>query len=742
MTFLTRLFPFLAWFRRYSGPVLRADLIAGVTVAMVLIPQSMAYAQLAGLPAYYGLYAAFLPPMVAALFGSSHQLATGPVAVVSLMTAAALEPLATAGSAQYVQYAILLALLVGAFQLVLGLLRLGLIVNFLSHPVVNGFTNAAALIIATSQLSKVFGVSVESAEHHYETVYRVLAAALDDTHWPTLGMAVLAFAIMVGLRRVNPRIPSVLVAVVLTTILAWATGYERVERAALSQIEIPELRELVAGFNTSLAEKERLEGLRRVGRRQVEEELRAKLSTREVCTQCHQPRELGSAAPAPAPTVTSGQALTLHHLAGLLTLRVHQLGEHVASYRERIRELELEAARGPDGQPRFHRSGTLAEGQARLGGTWRLSVGGKKLDPKALTLAGGGSVVGTIPKGLPQIALPTIDWSALSQLLLMAMIISLLAFMEAISIAKAMAARTHQRLDPNQELIGQGLANLAGCVSQSYAVSGSFSRSAVNLQAGAQTGLSNVFSSGVVILVLLFFTPALYHLPQSVLAAIIMMAVIGLLNVRGFVNAWRAQWFDGLTGVVTFAVTLFFAPHLEWGIAIGVALALGYYLFRTMKPHLAELSLHPDGSLRDAKRHGLGQCKHIAAIRFDGPLNFANTSYLEEEVLKLVAEMPELKQVLIAAHGINEIDASGEEMLSHLVDRLREAGYEVSLSGLKEGVQDVLQRTALYLKIGPENMYPTQAMAVAAIHARAHVQSTEKECPLLRVVRSGLTTRS
>jgi SulP family sulfate permease len=734
MAFLTRIFPFLAWFQRYSLGVLRADLVAGVTVAMVLIPQSMAYAQLAGLPAYYGLYAAFLPPMVAALFGSSHQLATGPVAIVSLMTAAALEPLATAGSAQYVEYAILLALLVGAFQLVLGLLRLGLIVNFLSHPVVNGFTNAAALIIATSQLAKIFGVTVESAEHHYETVYRVVVAALHDTHWPTAAMALLAFAIMIGLRRVNPRIPNVLVAVVVSTLLAWATGYERVEKTALSQIEFPELQELITGYNSSLAEKERLEDLRRVGHRQVQEDLRMRLSTREVCAQCHGRRELGPTAGQPAPREPSGQALTLHHLAGILSLRIQQLAEHLASYREKIRALELEAARGPNGQIRFYRSGTLPEGEARLGGAWRLRVGGKPLDPNALSLTGGGSVVGTIPEGLPRIALPTVDWNVVPQLFLMAMIISLLAFMEAISIAKAMAARTHQHLDPDQELIGQGLANLVGCVSQSYAVSGSFSRSAVNLQAGAQTGMSNVFSSGVVVLVLLFFTPVLYHLPQSVLAAIIMMAVIGLLNVRGFINAWRAQWFDGLTGVVTFAATLFFAPHLEWGIAIGVVLALGHYLYRTMKPHLAELSLHPDGSLRDAKRHGLGQCRHIAAIRFDGPLNFVNTSYLEEEVLKLVAEMPELRHVLIAAHGINEIDASGEEMLSHLVDRLREAGYQVSFSGLKEGVLDVLQRTALYLKIGPENMYPTQAMAIAAIHARAHVQSTEKECPLIRVV--------
>ncbi len=193
VSILKRMFPFLGWVKELNAASLRADFVAGLTVALVLIPQSMAYAQLAGLPAYYGLYAAFLPPMVASLFGSSRQLATGPVAVVSLMTAAALEPLATAGSQEYITFAILLALMVGVFQLLLGLLRLGLVVNLLSHPVVNGFTCAAALIIASSQLPKIFGVFVDKAEHHYETVFRVLVAAIDHAHWPTMGMAVLAF---------------------------------------------------------------------------------------------------------------------------------------------------------------------------------------------------------------------------------------------------------------------------------------------------------------------------------------------------------------------------------------------------------------------------------------------------------------------------------------------------------------------------------------------------------------------
>jgi len=253
---LKRVFPFLEWFKDFNGASLRADVISGVTVALVLIPQSMAYAQLAGLPPYYGLYAAFLPPSIAALFGSSRQLATGPVAIVSLMTAASLEPIAKAGSEGFIAYAILLALMVGVFQFTLGLLRLGMAVNFLSHPVVNGFTNAAAIIIATSQLSKIFGVYVDKAEHHYETIYRVVRAAVEYTHWPTLGMAVLAFAIMYGLRRLNPKIPNVLVAVAGTTLLSWATGFQNDFKTDMASLQSSEVTAVIREYSKSLSEFE------------------------------------------------------------------------------------------------------------------------------------------------------------------------------------------------------------------------------------------------------------------------------------------------------------------------------------------------------------------------------------------------------------------------------------------------------------------------------------------------------
>jgi MFS superfamily sulfate permease-like transporter len=430
--------------------------------------------------------------------------------------------------------------------------------------------------------------------------------------------------------------------------------------------------------------------------------------------------------------VSSERAMALHHSAGFINLHIEELKERATEAGDSLKRLKLSRAIDPDGADQFYEHGEVPDGLTPERGTWRIKVPNSAIPAGEIPLIGGGAVVGVIPKGLPGIRTPDIDFNIARQLFFMAAIISLLGFMEAISIAKAMAARTQQRLDPNQELVGQGLANIAGAFSQSYAVSGSFSRSAVNLQTGAFSGLSNVFSSAVVVITLLFFTPLLYHLPQAVLASIIMMAVVGLLNVQGFVHAWQANRFDGITSVVCFVTTLALAPHLEWGIAIGVVLSLGAYLYRTMRPNVAELSMHPDGSLRDSERHMLEQCKHIAAIRFDGPLNFANTSYLEDEVLSRVADLPDLRVVLIAAHGINEMDASGEEMLSNLLDRLRSAGYEVVFSGLKENVLDVMHRTRLYDKIGEENVFPTQLIAIRAIHARAHVGSKEKECPLLK----------
>jgi len=706
---LMRLFPFLAWFKNYNITYFRLDFISGLTVALVLIPQSMAYAQLAGLPPYYGLYAAFLPPLIAALFGSSFQLATGPVAVVSLMTATALEPLATAGSESFIAYAILLALLVGIFQFSLGLLKLGLVVNLLSHPVVNGFTNAAAIIIATSQLSKIFGVHVDKAEHHYQTVYQVIEAAISHTHWQTLAIATLAFGIMIFIKWYNKRLPGVLIAVVITIFISWSIGFEKNVAADISQIESSKIKETIKGFNNQLIEIDSLINLRA-----------------EFKTNIHKTEEKYG--------LHSFEVLNIKHQIDCLNTQIISGKENAREYRLEIRSSELYAAYGDDGKLIFYEKFDFPENAQQEGREWQIKVGSKRLSESSLVLVGGGDVVGNIPKGLPELKFPKFQLSEALSLFPMAIIISFLGFMEAISIAKAMAAKTGQRIDPNQELIGQGLANIIGSTASSYAVSGSFSRSAVNLQAGAQTGLSNVFSSGIVAITLLLFTPLLFHLPQAVLAAIIMMAVIGLVNIRGFIYAWKVQWYDGLIGIITFICTLAFAPHLDKGIMIGVALSLILYLLRVMKPQIAMLSMHPDGTYRASRRHNLAKCKHIAVIRYNGSVFFTNVNYLEEKILQVIESMPELKHILIVCNGINELDASGEDMISLLIERIRENGLDVSFSGLNDHVLDVMRRSYLLEKMGEDNVYRNAARAIESIFDKAHHGSNEKRCPLKEVV--------
>lgn len=703
---LARLFPFLGWFQGFSLARLRVDFLSGLTVALVLIPQSMAYAQLADLPAVYGLYAAFLPPLVAAMFGSSHQLATGPVAVVSLMTSTALAPLASAGSQAFIAYAVLLALLVGVFQFLLGVLRLGMVVNFLSHPVVNGFTNAAALIIATSQLANLLGVQVDKAEHHYETVYRTFEAAWQHPHWPTVGLGALALAIMIVLRKIRPQLPNVLAAVVVTTTLSWAIGFEHNQVVGISQIESTRVWELVADYNRTLAE---------IG---TTMDAKVEVGTEVRAVEQEEGRH-------------SLRAIDLHAEENRLAIRANRLAEKVGILRAGLRELRFVAIRRGGETTRFFLPSEAPPEGERLDGQWRFMVGNRALSEGELTLMGGGAVVGTIPRGLPAVAAPRLDFSVMVSLFTMAVIISLLGFMEAISIAKAMAVRTGQRLDPNQELIGQGLANIVGAFSQSYPVSGSFSRSAVNFQAGAVTGLSSAFTSLVVLVTLLFFTPLLYHLPKSVLAAIIMMAVIGLVNVSGFIHAWKAQRYDGMISVVTFVATLWFAPHLDKGIMLGVVLSLAVYLYRNMKPQMAVLSRTPDGEYRSAKRWQLDTCRHIAVLRFSSSLFFANVAYLEDVLLQTVSTMPELKHVLIVGNGINELDASGEVLLSQLVTRLRERGLDLSFSGLNEHVVDVMQRTHLLEKIGEEHLYYNVEDAVRSVHAEVCQGIAEHVCPLL-----------
>ncbi len=704
---LARIFPFIGWFRGYDMASLRSDAIAGLTVALVLIPQSMAYAQLAGMPPYYGLYASFLPPLVAALFGSSRQLATGPVAVVSLMTSASLAPLATAGSEGYIAYAILLALIVGVFQLLLGVLRLGLVVNFLSHPVVNGFTNAGALIIATSQLSKMFGVSVDDAEHYYETIWRVLVAAGHHTHWPTLVMGAAAFAIMFGLKKLNPKIPNVLVAVVVTTAVSWAIGYEHNATVDVSAIKSAPVAADIAAYNKASAA------------------LPAIAAKRAEIT----PREDAAKASHDETAI-----LDVEHEIALLGLQKEQAQKEAGLYRQKLRDYLFVAVPGEGGSLAFYTKDQAPADATTDGRAWVLRVGNSALKTDKLLMIGGGQVVGVVPSGLPSFGIPSLDIKVVMRLLPFAAIISLLGFMEAISIAKAMAAKTGQRLDPNQELIGQGLANILGAMGKSYPASGSFSRSAVNLQAGAVTGFSSVFTSATVVIALFFFTPLLYHLPQSVLAAVIMMAVIGLLNVSGFMHAWKAQWYDGAISILSFLCTLAFAPHLDKGIMIGVVLSLLVFLYKSMRPRVASLSLTEDSAYRDASVYKLAECPFVAVVRFDGTLFFANASFLEDQITERMQAGKSLKHIILAADGINDMDASGEEALSLLVDRVRSAGLDISLCGVKESVMDVMKRTHLLEHIGEDHLYTDLNQALCAVHQDSW-HAPGESCPLTSVCR-------
>ncbi len=712
-----KIFPFLEWFKGYGFGKFKIDFLAGLTVALVLIPQSMAYAQLAGLPAYYGLYAAFLPPMVAALFGSSRQLATGPVAVVSLMSAASLEPLATAGGPQFIAYSIVLALVVGIFQFSLGVLRLGLVVNFLSHPVVNGFTNAAAIIIASSQFSKFFGVYVDKATHHYETMIRVAQAAMDYTHIPTLLYGISAVAIMVVLKKINPRIPNVLVAVAITTVISFFTGFSNDAYIDVSAINQNGITEKITEFNHTVDQINKFGNERAATGIQIDEELN---------------KEGGHGNSKPI------ELIELESKRDILTSRMDEAKNHAHLIRKDLRHMKFEAVKDGENYT-FYTKDAIPAGIKTDGGTWRLKVKNTPLDLTKLKLMGGGDVVGKIPEGLPTFTVPQLTMKSFFKLFPTAIIISLLGFMEAIAIAKAMAAKTGQKLDPNQELIGQGLANICGSIGSSYAVSGSFSRSAVNLQAGAISGVSSVITSLMVVITLLFFTPLLYHLPQAVLAAVIMMAVIGLVNAKGFIHAWKAQWYDGVIAIFSFLVTLYFAPHLDKGIMVGVALSMAVFLYKSMRPVVASLSLNEDKVLMSAEHYRLKGCRHISVVRFDGALFFANASYLDEQVAKFRTEQPDLRYILLDAKGINDMDASGEEALAMIVERLRSAKLGFAMCSVKGQVMAVMERTHLLDKIGKENIYATTEDAVVRIVDKVH-ENTDlpaegcSNCPLTKFI--------
>jgi len=302
--------------------------------------------------------------------------------------------------------------------------------------------------------------------------------------------------------------------------------------------------------------------------------------------------------------------------------------------------------------------------------------------------------------------------------------------MEEIYISKAMASKTVQPIDPDQELIGQGLANMLGAFGKSYPVSGSFSRSAVNLQAGAVTGMSSVFTSIMVVLTLQFCTPLLYHLPQAVLAAIIMMAVFGLLNVSSFVHAWKIKWYDGAISVISFITTLAYAPHLDKGIILGVALSLAMFLYKSMRPNVSFLSRSQKQPHRGATITGLTNCKDVSVIQFEGPLFFANASFLEDIVTEKIAENASLKHIILSAGGINDVDCSGAEALELVIEKLHANNIEFSICSANKSVMAVLQKAHLLEKIGTDHIYATAEEALEVKEPEPHVSTAGADNPL------------
>jgi sulfate permease, SulP family len=701
-SFWARIFPFLRWFP-IATTVLRADLVAGMIGALVLVPKAMAYAQLSGLPVYFGLYAAFIPAIVGALWGSSRQLLTGPVAVISLMTASALAPFALAGTDQYIALALLLALLVGVIQISMGAFKLGVIVNFISHPVIIGFINAAAIIIALSQLNKLLGIPLGRSDSFLYDIW-VMLRQLGDTHLPTLAMGLLAFAIMWGMKKFLPENiarTSVLVAVAVTILVSWAVGFEHNINARIEQVTDKNARELL----TNLSRVEQ-----RIG------DLSAQITDKSV-----QLRALHK-----AEQDRTRSALALEYDINLLQLEVANKEQEILKHLRDIRGLTFAHAPGTADKPgTLHLSGQVPNGLVTDG--YRYHV--KKVSGQELKLVGGGEVVGKIPSGLPSLSIPRLSWDGMVQLISAAFVIALVAFMESISMAKAMATRTKQRVDANQELIGQGLANVSGSFFQSYPVTGSFSGSAINLQAGAKTGFASVFNGLFVGLTLLLLTAYLYHLPQAVLSVIIILAVGSLLHVNSIKRAWQANRHDGIVAVTAFVLTLVFAPHLDKGVLAGAVLALILYLYRTMQPRVAMLARHPDGTLRDAETYQLRTCDEIAMIRFDGELYFANTSYFEDKIMERVALKSGLRFIIVVGDGINHVDASSEEMLAHLTERLHTTGIVVLFAGLKKQVTDVFARTGLYNEIGEARFFRTVEQALD--HAwRQLGNDHEANCPL------------
>ena len=564
---MRRWFPFLDWIPDYGRGDWMKDLPAGLTVGVMLIPQGMAYAMIAGLPVVYGLYAALVPQVIYAAMGTSRQLAVGPVAMDSLLVAAGLGAVAAAGSERYIELALLLALMMGSLQLLLGTFRLGFLAHFISKPVISGFTSAAALIIGLNQLPHLTGIALPRSSQ----LHRLIEGTLDGLvqfHGPTFLLGAVSIALILGLRKVLPRVPGSLVLVVLA----------------------------------------------------------------------------------------------------------------------------------------------LAGGATMPWSTWGIRT------------------VGAIPAGLPGFHVPVWTLDDLQTLFPLAATLALVAFMEAYSVAQAVAQkRGDHEIDANQELRALGSANAIGSLFGAYPVTGGFSRTAVNERSGAVSGMSSLIAAGVVALSLTFLTPIVQHLPKAVLGAIIAVAVAGLFDLSTFRRLWRTHRDEAVLLLLTFSLTAFGGMVL--GIASGVVLGLVLTLFRTTRPHTAELG-EINGVYRNLNRFPEAtKTRGSLLVRYDGPLNYASQAHFKGFILsRLVIRKEEgdpIHTVVLSAESIPYLDATGTDMLAALLDELEAAGISLKVAGAIGPVRDVLERAGLMERIG-RNQFHTgipAALGMEEIRPRIATQT-------------------
>ncbi|MCJ0765109.1 SulP family inorganic anion transporter [Variovorax terrae] len=547
---LHRWFPFLAW-PRPTRHLLHGELWAGLTVGLMVIPQGVAYAALAGMPLVTGIYASMLPALVAVLWSSSTRLSVGPTALTCLLVASSLTGLAEPGSPQWINLAVWLALLSGLLQVGLGFMRFGWLLNVVSSPVLTGFTQAAAVLILASQLPALLGFRHDWAGMLAQPEVNLAAAAF--------GLGSLAALVLA--RRWSPRFPAVVLVVGLSAGLSAGLGFE----------------------------------------------------------------------------------------------------------------------------------------------------------------ASGGKVVGALAAGLPSFYVPSLlPWQALGELMVPALVITLVSFLETASSAKVDSQRGGHRWDQDQDLIGQGLAKITSAFSGAFPTSSSFSRSALNLFAGAQTGWATLVSVVVVLLALLLLTPVLHYVPQSVLAAVVVAAIYGTLKPAAFARLWRVSRVEAATGSVTFAVTVLSAPRLYWGVITGLMMGLLHFLYQRLHPRIIEVGLHPDGSLRDRHLWHLPPlAPGLYALRMDAELDFASATSLERAISDQVAAQPAVRHVCLFAQPINRIDATGVEIFGQIRQVLAARGITLHISGIKLPVETVLRRAG-ELSEGPLlRLYRTDAETMAALQQTA-----------------------